>query len=168
MAAGNTYEAIATTTLSSAAASVTLSSIPQTYTDLIIVCNLSTTSSSARGGIQLNNDGSALYSFTHLSGNGTSASTSRGTGTGWCDWYAGTTLPANTQISMISHIQNYTNTTTYKSVLSRAGAASNLTQASISLYRSTSAISVVSVSSLNGGFLFDAGSTFSLYGIKAA
>jgi hypothetical protein len=164
----STYTPIATTTLGSASATVVFSSIPSTYTDLILVCDLSTSSSSARGGIQLNNDGSALYSFTYIYGNGSSAISSRGTGTGWCDWYAGTTLPANTRISMISHIQNYSNTTTYKTVLSRAGAASNLTQASVSLYRSTSAISTVSVTSLNGSYLFDIGSTFTLYGVKSA
>ena len=39
MAAGNTYTPIATTTLSSSQNDITFSSIPSTYTDLVIVFN---------------------------------------------------------------------------------------------------------------------------------
>ena len=76
MAAGNTYVAIATNTLGSAAASVTFSSIPGTYTDLVIVTQaISATADNV--GIRFNSDSGSNYSQTWLSGNGTSAISSR-------------------------------------------------------------------------------------------
>jgi hypothetical protein len=78
MPAGNTYEAIATQTLGSAAASVTFSSIPSTYTDLVLVCNFETSSNAIAGVyIQFNGDTSTNYSSTNLIGNGSTAESSR-------------------------------------------------------------------------------------------
>jgi hypothetical protein len=54
MAAGNTYEAIATQTLGSDAASVTFSSISGAYTDLIMVVNAITSTASEYMSINLN------------------------------------------------------------------------------------------------------------------
>jgi hypothetical protein len=65
---------------------------------------------------------------------------------------------------------NYSNATTYKTWLSRnnRASASNApgTEALVGLWRSTSAITEL-VIGLTGGN-FDTGSTFTLYGIKAA
>ncbi len=75
----NTYEPIATTTLTSASSSVVFSSIPQTYTDLVVVfVGKNTTANVAMTGeFDLNGDGGNNYSSTQLNYDNTSG---RGTG----------------------------------------------------------------------------------------
>jgi hypothetical protein len=173
MAAGATFEPIATTTLGSAAASVTFSSIPSTYTDLVLVCEgYMATQDGSVVRIQFNSDTGNNYSSTYVGGNGSTASSSRYTNvpgiyatTGLIGWSTTSSNRGNT----ISHIMNYTNTTTYKTVLDR----SNLTAGSypgsaadVGLWRSTAAITSIKVDT-NGG-TFASGSTFTLYGIAAA
>ena len=166
MAAGNTYVAIATQTLGSAAADVTFSSIPSTYTDLVVIAaNLTTASSGASVFMEFNSDTSAIYSNTWLIGNGTTATSYRRTGDtkNFIGGYTGTstTEPSTT----IAQVMNYANTTTYKSTLSRFSLASVETDAIVNLYRSTSAINAIRIfanSNLN------AGTVVSLYGIAAA
>ena len=159
-----TYEPIATTTLGSGATSVTFSSISGAYTDLILVCN-GNTSSNANNYLQFNSDTGSNYSATRLSGDGTSASSARNTnqtqmlldGFGfWTSTYEG---------NKIIHIMNYSNTTTNKTVLTRANTASKGTDALVGLWRSTAAITSVR---FNSDSTIQAGSTFTLYGIKAA
>ena len=76
MAAGNTYTPIATTTLGSAASSYTFSSIPGTYTDLVLVVSgkYSTgTTGTTTVQIQVGNtslDTGANYSIVYLNGSG--------------------------------------------------------------------------------------------------
>ena len=76
MTSGPTYTPIATQTLGSSAASVTFSSIPGTYTDLMLI---SFAQGQASGGdnrlvLQFNGDTATNYSSTYLIGNGTTAS----------------------------------------------------------------------------------------------
>ena len=66
----------------------------------------------------------------------------------------------------ITHIMNYSNSTTYKTVLTRGGDGSILV-ANVGVYRSTSAITQIQIEPQAGGN-FDVGSTFALYGITAA
>jgi hypothetical protein len=76
MPAGNTYESIATQTLGSSSGSITFSSIPSTYTDLVIVFS-GTTAALVAVDIQFNGDTSTNYSRTIISGNGSTASSDR-------------------------------------------------------------------------------------------
>ena len=166
MAAGNTYTPIATNTLSSAAASVTFSSIPSTYTDLIIVTQaISATADDV--GIRFNSDSGSNYSQTWVSGNGTAGFSGRYTSSTsvYIDIYGsmGTTLFNNANL----HIMNYANTTTYKTFLSRSNRAGTGIDAIVGLWRSTSAISTI-VLAPTTGVNFSSGSTFTLYGIAAA
>ena len=167
MAAGNTYESIATQTLGSATASVTFSSIPGTYTDLVLVANLKSVTGTKDFVVQFNGDTGSNYSWTALSGGGSVAySESVANGTkGYLEYvaYIGTSLNANT----ITSFMNYSNTTTNKIYLSRGNNASYGTGAVTGLWRSTSAITSISVFFDSGGNI-DVDSTFSLYGIKAA
>jgi hypothetical protein len=164
MPAGNTYEAIATQTLGSAAASVTFSSIPSTYTDLIVVIN-GAANANANGQIQFNGDTGTNYSFTWLSGDGSSAQSGRSTSTTriLLNYYGyfGTGYSTN----MIAQVQNYSNTTTNKTVLVRGNNASNGTAAVVGMWANTAAITSVTITT--GSSTFTAGNTFTLYGIKA-
>ena len=156
-----TYDCIATTTLGSAQASVTFSSISGSYTDLVLVIG-GALSSSDGPTLQFNNDTGSNYSDTFLYGNGSSATSGRNSSQsemaiGYMD---------TGQSNMIVHIMNYANTTTYKTALGRGNAPAALTIARVGLWRSTAAISTIKVK-LSGVLTFNSGSTFTLYGIKA-
>ena len=74
---------------------------------------------------------------------------------------------ATTGISnVIVQFMNYSNTTTNKTVLSRANNAATGTDAIVNLWRSTAAITSIYVYVPSGNFA--TGSTFTLYGILAA
>lgn len=158
-----TYSQIATTTLSSNAADVTFSSIPSTYTDLVIVTGVKYTSSEQALALTFNGDSGTNYSATYIYGNGSSAATSRDTNNVFIPVARG---DDNNFWAGITNIMNYSNTTTYKSVLSR-GNSNTYVVAYVGLWRSTSAITSLKIAQLTGSN-FASGSTFSLYGIKAA
>jgi microcompartment protein CcmK/EutM len=74
-----TYEKIATTTLGSAQASTTFSTISGAYTDLVLIVAGVTTSGTEAVAVQVNGDTGSNYSRTVLLGNGSAASSSRAT-----------------------------------------------------------------------------------------
>jgi hypothetical protein len=61
---------------------------------------------------------------------------------------------------------NYSNSTTYKTILSRGNVTGTGIDLNVSLWRSTAAITNITVTSFTS--TYTAGSTFTLYGIKAA
>jgi hypothetical protein len=175
MAAGPTYTPIATTTLSTSG-TVTFSSIPQTYTDLVIICNgYNATQDGGSPTIQFNSDTSTSgtnYSDTYLSGDGSSATSGRHSSSPYVliGAVAGWDTTSTDRASSIVNIFNYSNTTTYKSVLIRSNLASGTypgAEVGVSLWRSTAAISTINLQTSNFGN-FATGSTFTLYGIAAA
>ena len=169
MAAGNTYEAIATTTLGSDTADVTFSSISGAYTDLILVSNLGVSTVDNAVNLRFNSDSGANYSATNLYGNGTLADSERATGLSgvYIAYFVDPIVAIEENI--VAHIMNYSNTTTFKTVLSRANRASANnypgSEAIVGLWRSTAAITSIRI---GGGGNLKSGSTFSLYGIKSA
>ena len=165
MPAGSTYTPIATTTLGSAAASYTFSSIPSTYTDLVLVFNGTCTTGLTSMNITFNSDTASNYSMTRLYGNGTSAFSERQTSV--ASMIVGVVSTA--QGTNIVQIQNYSNTTTYKTALSRQNIASDpdvAVAAGVGLWRSTSAITSMTITAPPRNF--NTGSTFTLYGIASA
>lgn len=158
-----TYEPINTQTLSGFTSSVNFSSIPQTYTDLILICMTVFAIDSVSIDIRFNGDTTTNYSATRIVGNGTSVSSDRFSttnimriGTGY------STLTATS-----AHIFNYTNATTQKTVLSRSGNASNETTSTVGLWRKTPE-AITSISVFNtGSASFGATSSFTLYGIRS-
>ena len=163
-----TYVPISTQTLGSATASVTFSSISGAYTDLLLVCNAQTSLSTVDLLMRINGDTGTNYSSTHLSGNGTSAISSRNTGLTYMIMNSyGYLANLNYMGVYKMNFQNYSNTTTYKTVLSSADQQQNGLARSAGLWRSTSAISTILVYP-DGSKLFDVGSCFTLYGILAA
>lgn len=162
MAAGSTYTPIATYTVSSAQAAYTFSSIPSTYTDLVVVIN-GTFGAFNTLFMQFNSDTSSNnYSDTGMNGSGSAASSYRGTSGN----ASGTGGMGATRSTTILQIQNYSNATTYKTTLWRANSPSDYVQTGVSLWRNTAAINSITFTA--NATTFQAGSTLTLYGITAA
>ena len=167
MAAGSTYTPLATTTLGSAAASVTFSSISGAYTDLVLIVNFGTTAAGEVTGLQLNTDTGSNYSMTSIYGNGTGVVTyrrSNDTAMNYGNWVGSTTTLNGS--NGIYEIMNYSNTTTYKTAIGRSNDASAQTEFTVGLWRNTAA--VTSVTFFVTITTLKAGSTFTLYGIASA
>jgi hypothetical protein len=161
-----TYEPIASHTLTADTASYTLSSIPGTYTDLILVAAHGTSAPSASGFIvRLNGDTASNYSLTAIEGNGSSANSGRNSNV---TYLAAGISNASSNAVTVMHFMSYANTSVFKTMLAAADASQYGATRRVGLYRSTSAITSVFVAESNGSFVLKAGSTFSLYGIKAA
>jgi FlaG/FlaF family flagellin (archaellin) len=79
----------------------------------------------------------------------------------------GITSASKVQVS-IYQFMNYSNTTTYKTVLGRSNVQDFRVASIVGLWRSTSAINTISLRSDNASYNFTVGSTFTLWGIKAA
>lgn len=161
MAAGSTYTPIATTTLGSATSSYTFSSIPSTYTDLVLIIN-GTASTTNNHLIRFNGDTGTNYSTTDLYGDGSSAGSGR---------YSNATgifigNGSNTNYTKITEIMNYSNTTTYKTLLNRQNAPAEAVATEVGLWRSTAAINSITVYTAAGNM--NTGTTLTLYGIQAA
>ena len=164
MAAGLTYESIATTTGTGSSGSVTFSSIPATYTDLILIAS-GTLVSGGDSGLELrfNSDSGSNYSGTLLNGNGSAASSTQQSSVA----AANSGLISSTAVgNSVIQIMNYANTTTYKTVLGRGNLPHLLTRATVYLWRNTAAINAVEVRTGAGNFATT--TTFTLYGITKA
>ena len=161
MAAGNTYVAIATQTLASAAASVTFSSIPSTYTDLVLVVNAK--AQTADMYVQYKVNTSTLLSRVWLTTDGANATS----GASADNYLVGANQVYASQFLFVQKVNfmNYANTTTYKTVLTRSDNASRAVEVLASTWRSTAAINSIEYYASGN---FDIGSTFTLYGIAAA
>lgn len=161
-----TYTPIATTTLASAAASYTFSSIPGTYTDLILISNASNASTDSALNMQFNGDTATNYSSTRLSGDGSTATSAS---TANLAYVIAGRANATGSISAngIAQIMSYSNTTTYKTTITRANNSASITGAYAGTWRNTAAITSILIYSANAANI-SAGSTFTLYGIKAA
>jgi len=159
-----TYTLIASNTLGSAASSVTFSSIPSTYTDLILVTNVSASSAGTFSStLRFNSDNASNYSDTRIIGSGTAASSNR-------DSSQTEMYPANITNgigTVIHQIMDYSNASTSKTVLSRGISADYQVWANVGLWRKTPEI-ITSILLSVSGSNFASGSTFRLYGIEAA
>lgn len=165
-----TYEPIASQTLGSDTANVTFSSIPGTYTDLRLVAFARSNRAAANDFLLLrfNSDTGSNYSRTYLYGNGTSALSTRNSNLtlATVDSIPANSATADTFSATAIDFMSYANTNVFKTVLSR-NADTSLVGATVNLWRSTSAITTILLYPENGTNL-KAGSTFALYGIKAA
>ena len=164
MPAGSTYTPIATTTLGSAQATITFNSFSG-YTDLVLVSSYKrTATSNAR--VRFNSDTGNNYSYTALQGNGTTASSTRVSNVSGILLFDPLSASTTNFLTSILHIQNYSNSTTYKTVLDRSGDAAQGAIATVGLWRNTAAITSFTLDANTGNY--DIGSTFTLYGIASA
>lgn len=162
-----TYEPISSVTLSIAASSITISSIPSGFTDLRLVFNaFQPTGSGQQCLIRLNSDSGTNYSLTYLDANGSSPFTGRLTNqTDFAAYYVPPNGTSNIITSTIDFM-SYSNININKTVLVSHGSETYLGRY-IALWRSSSAINSISARVTTGGNL-QPGSSMELYGIKAA
>jgi hypothetical protein len=170
-----TYTLISSNVLTGSAASVTFSSIPATYTDLVLRASVRNDDSGTVNGVlrlQVNGLSSSIYSFTALYGNGSASSSARASATtDITDIYlAGNLATANTFGIVEIYIPNYAGTAK-KPVASYGASESNATAvtmaANAGLIDLTSAITSISLLN-NSTKQFLTGSSFYLYGISNA
>ena len=135
-----------------------------------MVINAAATTDNPDVTIQVGNgsvDTGTNYSSTYINGDGTTARSQRRTSVAsfYLTYYASPTTTDGAWFCKVD-LLNYANTTTYKTFLARLGdASSHGVQADVGLWRSTSAINILTITSQ---YTFKTGSTFTLYGIKAA
>lgn len=156
-----TYEPIASQTLGSSAASVTFSDIPGTYTDLVLLHSPRASNEGKNIMCRINGDTGSNYSSTYVYGNGTSALSGRNSN----QTSFGIGRPYTDSVAMVAHFMSYSNTSVHKTILTSTGG--DLVMRVVHLWRSTSAITSLTLF-MDDSLNLQSGSTFSLYGIKAA
>lgn len=170
----NTYVAIAKNVLTSDAASVTFSSIPQTYTDLVLIYSTRINYSEASRlelpvYVRFNGDTATNYSARTITGSGSAASSfALSSSTNSTLYQApdnGNT--ASTFGNAEYYIPNYTNSLN-KPVggtgVSENNNATAYQSGTASLWRGTAAITTILIRGVVGDLM--SGSRFDLYGIK--
>lgn len=167
MPAGSTYTPIATYTLPSTVASYAFTSIPSTYTDLLLVCNYLTESVNQQGYIRVNSDSGNNYSRTGIYGAGPGGGVGSYQSTNASGFNIGMNSQTGGQMNHF-HIFNYSSTNMFKGALDFTGNATYSAGLQAMLWRNTAAINSLSIQSFDGSSSLQAGATFTLYGITAA
>jgi hypothetical protein len=162
---------IAHTELGSAASSITFSSIPATFTDLLIVSSLRSSASGQEQDGQITFNGSTSgYSERMLVGYGNVAASAAASGSriNWAMIATGASQTSNTFSNSAVYIPNY-RTSAAKSVSGDAVAENNATGAQMridaALWNNTDAINSITITVGSGNFVQYSSAT--LYGITA-
>lgn len=169
----STYEPIANYTTTNNTVNYTFPNIPQTYTDLILVFK---GSMSTFGGIWMRVGNGSVDSGANYSGQGLYSPARYGNDTnvyglnelnkteyqalGW-----GVGIGAYESVCR-TNIANYSNTTTYKTIIGRSDSSFYGVQMNVGTWRSTAAINTIYLFATGGNITN--GSTFTLYGIAKA
>jgi hypothetical protein len=159
-----TYEPIQTLN-GTGSSTLSFSTLPTTYTDLILVITNLTIASTGQG---------VLLRFNGVSG--TVYGTRRISGSGSNPIYVADVNQTGAQIGygaigyngepghIVAHINDYRNTTLYKTIIARGSDFNSEASMDMSNWQSTNAITDISVIS---GAAFNANTIFTLYGILA-
>lgn len=162
----NTYVELTTETVATATPSVTLNlSGISGYTDLVMIVNGGLTTNNQSFRWQFNGDTANNYSYTYIAGNGSSASSNRASNaSGINAYHVSGQSDSGLKSNVIFYLQNYANTTTFKTCLIR-GNTDLETAATVGLWRNTAGVTSILVTTTNGNI--QAGTTISLYGVAA-
>lgn len=167
MPAGETYTAIASTTLTTYATTITLSSIPSTYTDLILVYS-GGISSGVRNKIRFNSDSGNNYSFINGNAifNSSSLTAESGNNLNGLQFGAFHSFNNEPLDTYVVHIANYASTSVTKSVVAQGGTYLQMWWAG-GYWNSTAAINSLTIL-VDGSQQFYQGCNLTLYGVTAA
>jgi hypothetical protein len=161
----NTYTELRQTVVGTATSSVTLDLTGISgYTDLMLVIN-GIASGDAGCRLQFNGDTGTNYSSTYMYAIYTTSGVQNGRDVN-ATVIGGLGRLGTSPGTAIINIQNYSNTTTNKTVLAKGG-TTDIVMTTVGLWRSIAAITSMVVS-LENSRTFSTGTTLSLYGIAAA
>jgi hypothetical protein len=156
-----TYTALANITLGSSASSVTFSSIPATYRDLVLVVNTPTLPFDSQLVLRFNGDTGSNYSRVYMEtifgGTGSAAGT---------DTFAYVGAYGPDQANLIVNIMDYSATDKHKSFLAR-GNGSTAAKATSLRWSNTAAITSILVKLESYSTNLPTGSTLNLFGIAS-
>jgi len=147
-------------TLASSAASVTFSSIPATYRDLVLVMSGTTSVGATDVSLRFNSDTGSNYSRVVMYGLSGSAASTSSTNT---SLFIGNNQTTS-QFNVVASIMDYSAADKHKTVLSRSNQADGLVGAWAGRWANTAAITSVEA---RVAVTFVAGTTLSLYGVIA-
>jgi hypothetical protein len=162
-----TYDKIATTTLGSAATSITFSSIAASWTDLRLVFVGKSASGNCDLNLTFNGNTASNYSQTAIAGSGASAASSNTVSATAISLSRYNALTTNVSLYELD-VFSYTGST-YKTTLSSASSDANGSgsiEKDVGLWRSTAAINSLTITTTSNTYAI--GTTATLYGIKAA
>ena len=163
MPAGATYEPIATFTVTSNTTSITFSSIPSGYTDLVVAGRWLSPGSSLK--LRLNGDSSSNYYQLQLSVSGFTVSSSNNVR---AHFEGGEQATEAGLSAFVWNIQDYAVTNKYKSILYTNTSLPTQTVIRAGSYWSTSAITSITLFIDTSNITFGAGTNMTIYGIAAA
>jgi len=161
-----TYTPLATVTLTSSASSVTFSSIPATYRDLVVVvAGSSSSNNSSPKEFRLNGDSGNNYSEVFAFG------TSSGVGSDLYPNLSRAFMSRNVSIAnpgaiFILNLMDYSITDKHKSFLARANRGGLQVEMTAGRWANTNAITSIEFGN-SGADLWPATTVFTLYGIAA-
>jgi len=173
----STYEPIGTSTVSNATTSTfTFSSIPATYTDLVVILNGNTDGPSSPKMFFNNENTGTNYSWNGVVGRTVVVATGDVNTNqlyigGYQNYWPNS---ATERATAYIHIMNYANTSTYKSYVSRDSdsydVGSQIGEVGLygGMWRSTAAVNRIDIWTGYALYYFRAGTTATIYGIKAA
>ena len=157
-----TYTPLATVTLGSSASSVTFSSIPATYRDLVVIVE-GETATSGRPVMRFNADTVSNYTSVMMAGG--SSTYSATTSTTYIDPIPDYSVTG--KFSAIWQVMDYSATDKHKSVLVRLNQHAGLVvHATAGRWANTNAVTTVAILT-NNGANYSSGTTFSLYAIAS-
>jgi hypothetical protein len=150
--ANETYTLIQKTTLNASAASITFSSIPQTFTDLVVMFSLRTTGAVTYRGVLVTMNGATsghTYRILSGEGSGTPGSSAESNVAYVYGYESGGSATASSFGNGSLYISNYASTSTYKSMsmdtVSESNTAAMTMGLTAGLYASNTAITSISL-----------------------
>lgn len=159
----STYTPVATVNITSSTATVTFESIPQNYTDLVLIASVKSVTAAAGIKYRLNGDSGTNYSHNTLTATGSVITGEKQSINSGLLAYYGYTDTVNYGLYQ-QHFMNYTNTNYYKTSIGRSDNTSGQGLAlMVNTWRNNSAITSISVFLDSGNMA--SGSTYNLYGI---
>lgn len=169
----STYIALANITLSASTSSVTFSNISQSYRDLVLIIQgISGAGTTGYPWMRFNNSSSG-YAQILVGGDGSTSFIGNGSNLTGIDLDPQGAVSPNGAYSNVINIMDYSNTNIFKGAIIKKNAAVNslsTTQSGVSMHTgrwdNTAAITSIFIDSA-GSWNWDAGTTFSLFGIVA-